>query len=179
MFFPDLKMLVEYRGWPSSALTNDPTPENVLAALRVGPYGRCVYHCNNDVVDHQVVSMKFQKGTSATLTMHGHSHLEGRTTRIEGANATLTAEFTHGASWIEVNEHFSDRCDHYDTTASLESGHGGGDFSLMAGFISALREKDETHALTTAQTSLESHLMAFAAEEARLGEKTINMDDYR
>jgi predicted dehydrogenase len=178
-FIPDLKMLVDYRGWPSSVLANDPTPENILAALEDGPYGRCVYHCDNDVVDHQVVSMQFQKGTSVTLTMHGHSHLEGRTTRIEGSNATLTAEYFHGTSWIEINEHGSDRCTRYDTTAFLKSGHGGGDFGLMAGFIRALREKDETTALTTARTSLESHLMAFAAEDARLGGKTIQMDDYR
>jgi predicted dehydrogenase len=56
---PDLKFLSEYRGWPSSTVTVDPTPENLLAALETGPYGRCVYHCDNDVVDHQVVSMQF------------------------------------------------------------------------------------------------------------------------
>ncbi|MBN2044016.1 MAG: Gfo/Idh/MocA family oxidoreductase, partial [Anaerolineales bacterium] len=61
---PDLKQITNYRGWPSSALTNDPTPENILAALQNGPYGRCVYYCDNDVVDHQVVSMQFEKGTS-------------------------------------------------------------------------------------------------------------------
>jgi len=178
-FIPILKTLADYRGWPSSAVADDPTPENLLAALKKGPYGRCVYYSDNDVVDHQVVSMQFQKGTSVTLTMHGHSHLEGRTTRIEGSNATLTAEFYHGASWIEINEHGSDRCARYDTTAVLSSGHGGGDFSLMEGFVRALRDKDETAALTTAKTSLESHLMAFAAEESRLGGKTIRMGDYR
>jgi predicted dehydrogenase len=178
-FIPDLKILVDYRGWPSSAVADDATPENIMTALMDGPYGRCVYHCDNDVVDNQVVSMKFQTGTSVTLTMHGHSHLEGRSTRIEGSNATLMAEFSYGGSWVEVNEHRSDRRTRYDTTASLESGHGGGDFGLMAGFVRALREKDENLALTSARTSLESHLMAFAAEDARLNTKTVKMEDYR
>ena len=178
-FIPGLKILADYRGWPSSALTNDPTPEKILAALKDGPYGRCVYHCDNDVVDHQVVSMQFQAGTSVTLTMHGHSHLEGRSTRIEGPNATLMAEFTYGSSWIEVNEHGSDRCSRYDTTALLKAGHGGGDFGLMAGFVRALQKKDEAAALTTGRMSLESHLMAFAAEDARLNLKTVNLDSYR
>jgi predicted dehydrogenase len=176
---PDLKTLTDYRGWPSSAVTNDPTPANLMAALKEGPYGRCVYHCNNDVVDHQVVSMQFEHGTSVTLTMHGHSHLEGRTTRIEGSNATLKSEFLHGGSWIEVNEHRSDRCTRYITSTALRSGHGGGDYHLMAGFVRALRENDGSRALTTARNSLESHLMAFAAEDSRLGNKTITMEDYR
>jgi len=150
-----------------------------MAALKDGPYGRCVYHCDNDVVDHQVVSMAFEKGASVTLTMHGHSHLEGRITRIEGSAATLTSAFSYGGSWIEVNEHRSDNCTRYDTTTSLKSGHGGGDQHLMAGFVKALRDQDEAAALTTARTSLESHLMAFAAEDARLGVKTVRMEDYR
>lgn len=176
---PALKPLVDYRGWPSSALTHDASPENVMDALREGPYGRCVYHCDNDVVDHQVVSMQFKKGTSVTLTMHGHSHLEGRTTRIEGSKATLQADFSYGGSWIEVNQHGSDRRTRYKTSADLQSGHGGGDFGLMAGFLRALALKDEKAALTSALTSLESHLMAFAAEEARLGAKTMHMDAFR
>ena len=178
-FIPDLKQLCEYRGWPSSAVTLDPTPENLLEALKEGAYGRCVYHCDNDVVDHQVVNMVFDRGTSVSLTMHGHSHIEGRMTRIEGSNATLTSAFSYGGSWIEVNEHRSDHRIRFNTTASIKSGHGGGDHRLVAGFLSALRKDDPDAALTTARSSLESHLMAFAAEEARLRSKTVKMADYR
>ena len=175
---PGLQWFTDYRGWPSSMVTFEPTPEKLMAALTDSPYGRCVYYCDNDVVDNQVVSMQFERGTSVTLTMHGHSHLESRSTRIEGSSATLKAEFTDGISWIEVNEHENDRCTRYNTT-ELGSGHGGGDDHLMAGFIRALREKDGSAALTTARNSLESHLMAFAAEDARLGKKTVKMSDYR
>ena len=38
--------------WPINVLDPHPTPENIEQALRTGPYGRCVYHCDNDVVDH-------------------------------------------------------------------------------------------------------------------------------
>jgi hypothetical protein len=123
--------------------------------------------------------MQFEGGPSVTLTMHGHSHLEGRMTRIEGSNATLTSAFSYGGSWIEVNEHASDRRTRYDTSATLKSGHGGGDFGLMAGFIRALWAKDEKASLTSARISLESHLMAFAAEESRLAKSTVRMADYR
>lgn len=176
---PALRKLSDYRGWPSSVLVNVPTTENVMAALKNGPYGRCVYYCDNDVVDHQVVNMQFESGTSVTLTMHGHSHEEGRSTLIEGSRGRLYAEFKLGGSWIDVEEHQSDRHTHYDTYQSVESGHGGGDFRLMAAFVKALQAQSESAGLTTARTSLESHLMAFAAEEARLNEKVIRMKEYR
>jgi predicted dehydrogenase len=176
---PTLKKLSNYRGWPSAVLTNDPTPKNVMAALREGPYGRCVYHCDNDVVDHQVVNMQFESGTSVTLTMHGHSHEEGRSTLIEGSRGRLYAEFQLGGSWIEVDEHLSDWHTRHETHLSAESGHGGGDFGLIAAFVKALQSQNESVGLTSARNSLESHLMAFAAEDARLNEKVVRMDDYR
>jgi hypothetical protein len=123
--------------------------------------------------------MQFERGTSVTLTMHGHSYLEGRSTRIEGSKATLFAYFGLDGDRIEVHDHFSGKLTRIDTHPAGGSGHGGGDFGLMAAFVKALQAGDESTALTTAHTSLESHLMAFAAEEARLGEKVVRMEDYR
>jgi hypothetical protein len=178
-FIPRLRQITAYRGWPRSVITNDITPENILCALREGPYGRCVYHCDNDVVDHQVVSMQFERGTSVTLAMHGHSYLEGRSTRIEGSQATLFAYFGLDGDRIEIYDHYSGKQTIHDTHPSGDSGHGGGDSGLMAAFVRALQSGEESTDLTTARTSLESHLMAFAAEDARLGEKVVRMDDYR
>jgi predicted dehydrogenase len=174
---PQLRLLTQHRGWPVSVVAADPTPENVLEALKRGPYGRCVYHCDNDVVDHQVVIMKFERGISGTLTMHGHSHEEGRFTQVEGARGTLRAHLGLGGSWIEVAEHRSGQRTRYNTTASQNTGHGGGDFGLMAAFVSSLRG-EEAAELTTAEGALESHLLAFAAEQARLEGRVIKRDEF-
>jgi predicted dehydrogenase len=176
---PKLKQITEHRGWPRSVITNEITPENIMTALREGPYGRCVYHCDNDVVDHQVVSMQFERGPSVTLTMHGHSYLEGRSTRIEGSKATLFAYFGMDGDRIEVHDHWRGQRTVYDTRPTGVSGHGGGDYGLMAAFVAALRSEEVSAAQTTARISLESHLMAFAAEDARLGKKVIRVADYR
>ena len=178
-FIPNLRQITEYRGWPKSVVTNEITPENILKALRDGPYGRCVYYCDNDVVDHQVVSMQFERGTSVTLTMHGHSYLEGRSTRIEGSKGTLFAYFGMDGDRIEIYDHRTGMKTTHDTRPLGDSGHGGGDTGLMAAFVSALQSGGEAEALTTARTSLESHLMAFAVEDARLDEKVVRLEDYR
>lgn len=167
----------DYRGWPVSVLALDPTPDNVMHALQTGPYGRCVYHCDNDVVDHQVVSMRFSGGQSVTLTMHGHAQQEGRSTRIEGALAELHAFSGSGQGWIEIQEHRSGQIERIDTTPPAGSGHGGGDEGLAAAFVESVRSGG-AGARTTARQALESHLMAFAAEEARLQGKVIQMREY-
>ena len=113
-----------------------------------------------------------------TLTMHGHSHTEGRYTRIQGSRGELRAEFGYGGAWIEVNEHRSDQRTLYDTSAGNNEGHGGGDARLMRAFLGALQGQDAPE-LSTARRSLESHLMAFAAEEARFGEKVVKMGEVR
>jgi predicted dehydrogenase len=171
ILLPPIRLLSDYRGWPRSVVALDPSRENLLTALRSGPYGRCVYHCDNDVVDHQVVMMEFAGGISVTLTMHGHSHLEYRTSRIEGTRATLLAQFGLGGSWIEIHEHRSNRKTRYNTSAPL-GGHGGGDEGLMDAFVRSLRY-GEREALTIGRQALESHLLAFAAEQARLTHQMI------
>ena len=54
-------------------------------ALKDGPYGRYVYACDNDVVDHQVVALEFPGATTATFTMTAFSKAAGRSTRLFGA----------------------------------------------------------------------------------------------
>ena len=177
---PGLDAALDYRGWPISVISEDTSPEARLHALQTGPYGRCVYRCDNDVVDHQIVNMTFESGISAVLVMHGHSHREGRTMRYDGTRATLRGHFyLNGDHEIQIHNHLTGKVEVIRPTAGLApaSGHGGGDVGLMAGFVHAVR--NPAHALTTARESLESHLMAFAAEEARVSGSIVSMDKFR
>ena len=121
--------------------------------------------------------MQFEGGQTVTLTMHGHSHKEGRTTRIQGARAELQAFIGTGGSWIEVAEHRRGQVKRYDTRPDNASGHGGGDAALMTGFMNSIRSG--AHGATLAREALESHLMAFAAEHARLKRQVVQMADIR
>ncbi len=194
-FYPPMRQISRYRRWPLSVLSDDPSPEIILKALQTGPYGRCVYHCDNDVVDHQVVSMLFAGGATVTLTMHGHSVFEHRSTRIEGTRGRLTAQLGNGGAWIRIEQHrpagspVSIHPDgelrlrikqtgrgawEIDTSPPAGEGHGGGDMQLMADFCaSVLRGGNPPEVLAAAEEALQSHLLAFAAEEARLQKKVI------
>jgi len=172
-----------YTGWPISVISEDTSLEARRRALETGPYGRCVYHCDNDVVDHQTVNMEFANGATGVLFMHGHSYEEGRTMRYDGTRATLRGKFGYGHDdTIEIHDHLTGQVEQIDPQIradqhTLAAGHGGGDEGIMRAFVRAIRGKGDQ--LTTSRESLESHLMAFAAEEARMKGSILYMDDYR
>jgi hypothetical protein len=121
--------------------------------------------------------MEFAGGAIATLVMHGHSHEEGRTMRYDGTRATLRARFTYDETRLEIHDHLTGQCEEI-AIPEVGSGHGGGDFGAVRSFVQALR--GDAPPLTTARESLESHLLAFAAEESRLnGGAAVDMADFR
>lgn len=166
----------ENNGWPIHTITSDLRMEARVEALAHGPYGRCVYRCDNDVVDNQTVSMRFRSGTTVTMTMHGHSHLESRSMRYEGSLATLRGIFQYGNDRIEIHDHITDKVEVLEI-APGRGGHGGGDFKIVESFVDAVQ--GIAPPLTTGRESLESHLMAWAAEASRLNSTVIDMEDYR
>jgi predicted dehydrogenase len=175
---PIVHRIFDYQGWPISTISDDSSRDSRLRALRAGPYGRCVYRCDNDVVDYQAVNMEFKCGAFGLLVMQGHSDEEIRSVRYDGTRATLHGEFAYGVgrTFIEIRDHMTGRTERIVPTAS-HGLHGGGDEGVMAAFVRAVR--DPSAALTTARESLESHLMAFAAEEARLSGASVSMDRFR
>ena len=161
--------------WPVHVITDDLSQEGRQRALREGPYGRCVYTAGSDVVDHQVVTMELESGASVVLVMHGHSHDEARTMRYDGTRATLRATFGR-VQEIEVTDHSSGSTERIPIAESV-GGHGGGDAGIIGAFVGAVRSGDRP--LTSAADSLESHYLAFAAEQARLTGKRIDLAEYR
>lgn len=149
------------------ALEGGQTPESRWDRLKTSDYGRCVYHCDNDVVDHQVIAMQFERGATCTFTMHGHSDREGRTLRIDGTKATLIGDFAHAPypQFFTLHPHGTDRVERIDISAG-ESGHGGGDEGVIRDFLAGLHGKPSIHQ-TTARASLQSHMLAFASEYSR------------
>ena len=160
--------------WPFNVVSHDRSYAARLDAVTNGPYGRCVFACDNDVVDHQVVSMEFAGGISATLTMHGVSSEENRYMRYDGTKGTLEGFFDANGGRIEIRPHRG-------TPEIIEvdgrAGHGGGDTGIMRGFVAAVR--GEAAPRSSARESLESHLLAFASEDARLAHHVIDMHEYR
>lgn len=161
--------------WPVPVISDDWSVAGRWNAIRNGPWGRCVYRCDNDVVDHHVIAMEFDGGVSATFAMHGHSHEDYRSIRYDGTRATLRARFGETAE-MTVHDHASGRVEPV-LFEGAGDGHGGGDQGVMQSFARVLRGEEQP--LTNARASLESHLMAFAAEASRTSGEVVDLSDFR
>lgn len=161
--------------WPVSVLTSDASLQGVELALRKGPYGRCVWACDNDVVDHQVVAMEFDGGATGTFTMTGFTEMADRKTRIFGTHGELVGD----GDRIEVFDFRTRERSvvhaHGGGDATARGGHGGGDAGLMDAFVAAVSTGDRSRVLSDAAASLASHRAVFAAERSRREGVTVQL----
>jgi predicted dehydrogenase len=154
------------RQWPLSVVTADLTERGVRQALREGPYGRCVYACDNDVADHQVTTIEFDGGVTATLTMSALTPYARRWTRIMGSRGFLEGD-GHQVSVTSFVTGQAEPVPVADPVPGAGSGHGGGDFGVIGAFADAVATGDRSLIRTGPRESLDSHRMAFAAEHSR------------
>jgi predicted dehydrogenase/Ser/Thr protein kinase RdoA (MazF antagonist) len=167
-----LKLYYKHIGhWPSSVITDDHSEEGVTKALREGPYGRCVYHCDNDVCDHQVVNMEFNNNVTATFNLSAFTEKTHRTIKIMGTKGEIRGD--DRISDIELSIFGEDKISKIPLDV-VKGRHGGGDYGIMNDFINLLKGK-EGKALTDAAVSVESHVMAFAAEQSRLNSEVVSI----
>ena len=153
--------------WPYNQLTSAyPITEQALyEALEKGPYGRCVYHCDNNVVDHQLTNFTFENGVKASLTMTAFTQDCGRRIRFLG---TLGELFFDEVRDMIIVKRFGKEPETVKISSLLEKafGHGGGEIGLLKSLYDMLSGKSTS--ATSLEASVESHLMALCAEESRL-----------
>ena len=154
-------------------------------ALKLVPYGRCVFACDNDVVDHQVVNLEYEGGTTVSFTMCAFNK-GGRTIRIFGTDGELVADSESGKLQLFTfgNMRHSDPNQKWETIEvgatgnDIFSGHGGGDTGIMIDTLSLLRGETPSPSVCEVRVSYENHITGFAAEESRLTNKVISIEEY-
>jgi predicted dehydrogenase len=158
--------------WPLSAVTDDPTPDGVRTARRAGPYGRCVYTADNDVVDHQVVAMTFADGATCSFTMTAFTPSQSRRTRLFGTHGYVEGD----GRMLRVVDFRTGAEETVDTHGGRAlHGHDGGDAGMVDAFLTAVATGDQARVHSDAHTSLASHRVVWAAERARLSGTVVSL----
>ena len=167
-------------GWFRGAAANmhEPTDEAVLEAIKTTNWGRCVYRCDNDVVDHQVVNLQFEDGVIASFTMSAFTK-GGREIRIMGTEGEMFS--TMDSDTITLYDFKTRTTEQIPIRDMLKGntiaeGHGGGDAGIMNAFYDMLCGV-ECGNLSDIEISVRNHMIAFAAEESRLTGEAVKVKD--
>lgn len=165
--------LGEQTGWPISTISSDLSLTGREKALQEGPYGRCVYRCDNDVVDHQIVNLLYEGQATATLTMSAFTDELSRTIRILGTKGELEGKFHQSELTLR---RFGKENETILVQPSSFGQHMGGDYGLMKAFVETCRERESGFDQTI--DLMASHILAYAAEESRLRGINVNIKDF-
>jgi predicted dehydrogenase len=162
--------------WDSLEHIEEPTIEDKIASLKGdNPYGRCVWKCDNDVVDHQSVAIEFEDGATATLNMIGGASRPTRSLHLIGTHGEIQGVFEDDSFTVrhidprpgkEYSEEVVDLTQTGDTSGAF-GGHGGGDLRLVADFVKLVRGEAPSLSTTSIEDSVTGHLLGFGADRAR------------
>ena len=160
--------------------SSDMSLETKLKSLREGnPFGRCVWHCDNDVVDHQAVNIEFADGCTAVHNMVGGVSKPCRTIHLLGTEGEIYGSVDEGAFVIrhpdarEGHEYSEERI---DVNVSGD-GHGGGDLRLAEDFVRTIRGEAPSISCTSLEDSIYGHLIGFGADRSRREGRVIHITE--
>ena len=156
------------------------TDEEIEKIISETNYGKCIFKCGNDVVDHQVVNLEYEGGETVSFTMSAFNK-GGRKINVMGTAGELWANMSDKTVHIfdfKTREIETIDVLNYVKDESIVGGHGGGDLGIVKAFCEYLTGEYKGNAVSDISTSVGNHLVAFAAESSRLEGKVINMDEF-
>lgn len=163
------------RGW-AAKFAKDTSREAIIEGLNETDYGRCVFQSDNNVVDHQVVNMEFEGGTTASFSMSGFTREQTRITQIMGTKGEIRGNMSDNS--ISIFDYLTK----HETVINFDNpvgGHGGGDKGIVSSFLEEIKSGGLEESISSASASMRSHLMALAAEDSRLNKgQSIEIDEY-
>lgn len=164
-----------FRTLASVVSPEDLSVEGRMKALEETDFGRCVFRGNNDVIDHQTVSIEFENGVVASFQLSAFSLIWERTLNLHGTRGEIRSADFSGRLQLRTFNPGKVRSERIRYHGII---HGGGDETILLEFFGAAG-KGHRHTLTSAANSLESHFICFAAEKARLSGEVVDMDEMR
>lgn len=160
----------------ASVIVHDINRESRMKALRETMNGCCVFHCDNDVVDRQTVSIEYENGVVASFSLSGFSVLWERTLNLHGTEGEIRSADFSGRLELRTFNPGRVRKKRIPYHGIV---HGGGDEMILLKFAEAIRNRNPNDILVSAKNCLESHLVCFAAEEARVSGQVVDMESFR
>lgn len=187
--------------WRAIDVTEDQTEEGMRQALDDGPYGRCVFHCDNNVCDQQTTAIQFANGITAAFQMSAFSDHIHRRIKVMCEHGSIQGDDSEDHLSITRFHSFAEAGTEQEIIPlhPYQGRHGGGDIGIVDAFVDALsqrlsgdtpdaplegstpsvKEASANAEISEIARSIESHIIACAAEESRITGRAVDVAEYR
>ncbi len=175
LYFDDKK-----NSWFRTTCTREdnPTDEMVMKAISNTQYGKCVFKCDNDVVDHQVVNLLFEDDITVSFTMNAFNK-GGRFIHLMGTKGEVHAALEEDTP-IKIYDFLTKETTIIDQSGKdgILGGHGGGDEGMINDIYSYMVGDYSGKSIPDINESCYNHYITFAADKSRRENRIIDIEEY-
>lgn len=173
-----LQELWEFYVWDCIESMNPTTEQKIESLKTINPFGRCVWKCDNDVVDHQTVIVEFEDGSTASHNMTGGTSRPCRSMHLIGTKGEIQGVMEEGKFVVRhpdarAGGEFTEELVTLDVAEDM---HGGGDMRLVEDFVRVLRGELPSISTTNLAGSIYGHMMGFESDRARIEGAVVPLD---
>ncbi len=169
--------------WPVNAISLSSSLKARREAIEKGPYGRCVFACDNTAMDEQNVLVRFKNGITLNFAMHANTMHSKRTIRILGTEGEINGHLENNdLNYVRFSpgrgETSKIKTINPEMRIKEDDGHHGGDGGTMRNFLAMVKANDFKTSLASLKIAVDSHMLSFAAEEAQKSKQPVKMDKF-
>lgn len=148
----------------------NPTKDNLEAILKQGPYGKCVFYCDNDVCDNLTSIFKFDNKVTSNFNINAFTKESDKKIRLFFKEGEVEASFKQKEIKIKSFLNTDEKIIKIDQENTDEK--------LFLDFIDRVKNKNYKSCISDVGSVIESHVATFAAEFANVSETVVDVKSF-
>ena len=148
----------------------NPTKDNLEAILKQGPYGKCVFYCDNDVCDNLTSIFKFDNKVTSNFNINAFTKESDKKIRLFFKEGEVEASFKQKEIKIKSFLNTDEKIIKIDQENTDEK--------LFVDFIDRVKNKNYKSCISDVGSVIESHVATFAAEFANVSETVVDVKSF-
>ena len=148
----------------------NPTKDNLEAILKQGPYGKCVFYCDNDVCDNLTSIFKFDNKVTSNFNINAFTKESDKKIRLFFKEGEVEASFKQKEIKIKSFLNTDEKIIKIDQENTDEK--------LFLDFIDRVKNKNYKSCISDVGSVIESHVATFAAEFANVSETVVDIKSF-
>ena len=168
--FSAKKMYLNEDQFINKSVHINPTKENLEAILKEGPYGKCVFYCDNDVSDNLTSIFKFDNKVTANFNINAFTNESDKKIRLFFKEGEVEASYKDRQ--IKIKKFLNGE----EQVLNIEEEDI--DEKLFVDFINRVQDNNYDSCVASVGEVIQSHVATFTAEFANVSSTVVDVKSF-